>query len=473
MKARSWLLPGVVLSLSLSRCGGAPPPPANEPLPELAAAPEAALEAAAGAPGDDASVAEERHPNPDLVKKALERSAADAPDAAPHGLRFEVVENGPASGWAMAVVNRGTETLRVDFDPGLLTLEVLPPGDPKAKRRVKPKPRICRLPGELGRGGDARRFSVVLDPGEGIVEAFEPLLYCLPEGGVSPFVAGAEVRARFGFAPKTRVVWRGGRHEVPLEEQPPPFVARVLKHHRHHHHDRDHGGDDAEAEAKKADAADSADAGQPQADASPPAPPESDADPDDDADDEAVDESAAAVPIKELRGTPFELGADYTTEKAEPAKGLELALTRGSDALDVMHATATATIKNHDSIARRIYVRRELLTFQVSGPDGRTLCAPEPDDRAPDRQAFTYLRAGGSISLTSRLVELCPMDTFARPGLYVLEAQLDAFAKGDEFGYDAFVGRLVSDRTVVVRIRSGSLPFPGPRVLERVRVGAP
>jgi hypothetical protein len=113
------------------------------------------------------------------------------------------------------------------------------------------------------------------------------------------------------------------------------------------------------------------------------------------------------------------------------------------------------------------------VSFQVTGPDGTITCDPQPDERAPDRSAFTLLNPGGSITLTSRLAELCPENAFQRPGLYVVEGQLDAFATGEEFGFEAFVGRLVSPRAVVVRVRSGTLPFPGPRVVQRIRVGTP
>jgi hypothetical protein len=112
------------------------------------------------------------------------------------------------------------------------------------------------------------------------------------------------------------------------------------------------------------------------------------------------------------------------------------------------------------------------VSYEVTGPDGVVTCDPQPDGRAPDRQAFSLINPGGSLTTTSRLIELCPDDTFARPGLYVVNAQLDTTAKGNEFGYDAFVGKLVAERSVVVRIRSGSLPFPGVRTLEEVKVGA-
>jgi hypothetical protein len=178
--------------------------------------------------------------------------------------------------------------------------------------------------------------------------------------------------------------------------------------------------------------------------------------------------------VKELVATPILLGGDYAPPPPpapEPTLGLEL--VQGSDARNFSNVTATIKLTNHDKTLRRIYFRRELVSFQVTGPDGTVTCDPQPDERAPDRMAYTALNAGGSINVTSRLAELCPGDAFQRPGLYVIEAQLDAFATGSEHGFDAFVGKLVSSRTVVVRVRTGTLPFPGQRVVETVRVGAP
>jgi hypothetical protein len=188
------------------------------------------------------------------------------------------------------------------------------------------------------------------------------------------------------------------------------------------------------------------------------------------------DAGAPAAPVrgvKELLATPVELGSDYAPPPPEKVDTLALELVQGSDALARPNVTVTFKLTNHEKVARRIYVRRELVSFQVTGPDGTATCDPQPDERAPDRQAFTLLNANGSISLTSRLAELCPDDTFLRGGLYVVEGQLDAFATGAEYEFDAYVGRLVSPRAVVVRVRSGPLPFPGPRVVEWVRVGTP
>jgi hypothetical protein len=324
------------------------------------------------------------------------------------------------------------------------------------------------------------------------VEAFDPRLYCLPEKGVSPFEAGAVVSARFGYPPKTKVVWKGGRHEEVLPDQPPPFLAFVIPardddddddDHRHrrgrkwrHDHER-HAGrsaeqDDDEPEDPLAGPSDRRNRGHGAAPAGPSDAGGSSAPGDDD---EGVDEDAEDQPtegVKELHATPIELGSDYALPEPERRDRLALELVRGSDASSRAAATVTLKLTNHEKMARRIYLRRELASFRVTGPDGTITCDPQPDDRAPDRQAFTMLSAGRSITLTSRLAELCPDDVFQRPGLYVIEGRLDAFATGEEYGFDAFVGRLVSSRSVVVRVRSGSLPFPGPRLLERVRVGA-
>jgi hypothetical protein len=343
----------------------------------------------------------------------------------------------------MAVVNRGTEPVEVAFDPRLLVLEIEPPPDPKAKKWTpKPKLRICRLPDDLRPTRVDPKFVLRLEPGHGMVEAFDSRLYCLPDKGVSPLVAGAKVSARFGWAPKTKAVWRKGKREEELLPQTDPFVAHLAPP-LEHEHDEDAGSEATDA-GEVAHAAGDAGA---------------------DTDDQER--------VKELRGTPFELGGDYAPPKPETEpEDLVLTLQRGSDALDETYATITLALSNRSKRARHVYFRREFVSFEVSGADGSVICDPQPDGRAPDRQAFSLIAPGGSLTTTSRLVELCPDDTFARPGLYVVNAQVDTFADGAEFGFDAYVGRLVSEHGVVIRIRRGVLPFPGTRTLEEVKVGA-
>jgi len=89
-------------------------------------------------------------------------------------------------------------------------------------------------------------------------------------------------------------------------------------------------------------------------------------------------------------------------------------------------ATVTVQLSNRGSRPETVYFRRELVTFEVSSVDGTATCDPGPDDRSPDRLAFTHLGPGRSLAVTSRLEEMCEKDTFARPGLYLVRARFDS-----------------------------------------------
>jgi hypothetical protein len=492
MHARLAVFLGSLLGLALlAKCGGGTKKPETPPAPAASArVPE---EEAGGAGGAAALEEEEkpRRPDPKLVQKALDRTGAAPPEALPgapdtHGLRFEIVEVGAGSSWAFIVVNRGSEDAHVVFDPRLLTLEIEAPPDPQATKRKKaPKPRVCRLPPPLRPESGEKEFVIALAPGHGMVEAFDPRLYCLPEGGVSPLVNGAKVHATFGFPLKTKTVWKRGKRSEEILPQLPPFVATLFPEGAHHHRTEEHREKHGHRHGHRGKHAGSAahpqaDGGaHPQADrgahqhAEAPHPagsaPETTETHESDADTKNVEPSGS---VKILTATPFELGGDYAPPAKLDEPGLGLELVRGSDAHSESNVTATLKLTNHGKTAERVYFRRELVSFQVTGSDGSVICDPQPDTRAPDRQAFSLLNPGGALTITSRLIELCPDDTFARPGIYVVEAAFDAFADGKDFGYEAFVGHLVAERGVVVRVQTGSLPFPGPRALEPVRVGA-
>ncbi|HTQ07377.1 MAG TPA: hypothetical protein VMI54_26155 [Polyangiaceae bacterium] len=446
MHARFALFAGSALCLAfVAHCARQPKPPEvadNAPI-SVDASIDAGNE---GGAGGEAAV--DHGMNHALVEKALEESGTPTPDDANvHGLRFEVVEIGPNDDWAFAVVNRGSETMSVVFDPRLLTLEVEPPSDPNAKKHVKPpKPTLCRLPDELRPARADLSYVVELAPGHGLAEAFDPRLYCVSEGPKSPLVAGARVTATFGWEPKTKTVWKAGKRAEETEAPAPPFVAAIAPKTPEL---VDGGVTDAGADAGAVDAVVEASGQVTMIDAS----------------------GEPAGGVKELRGTPFELGSDYQPPPKVEARGLEFELTRGSDAASESSATVTVSLTNHGSTPERVYFRRELVTLEVTGVDGTEVCNPGPDDRAPDRQAFTLLKPGGSITATSRLVEICPQDTFARPGLYLVRGAFDSDNSGARDGLNAFVGHLTADREVTVRIRTGPLPFESPRVREEVQVG--
>jgi hypothetical protein len=345
------------------------------------------------------------------------RRGQEQTDAAPQPapLSLMVAERGPRQPWRLSLTNHSQHPVQLVADPRLLWFEVLVPG--------KRKPQTCQLPDTLFPNRASRKLSVVLFPGDAVVHTFDPRWYCFAESGQWRLVPGAFVTPHFGWAEKHRTVWKKGKRVQVQTKQTEPFVARVIQH---------------APEGASLLPGDSGDA------------PE-----------------AAGTSIKEVIAPSFALPSSYAawsstrldSDRDDPdAVPFELKLTNGSDAQAERTATVGLTVRNRAKRAQYVYVRRELISFEVMGPRGLVNCDPEPDLRAPDRQAFQYLRPGGKVTITSRLVELCPRGTFAQPGLYLVHARLDANQTGDEYDLEAYVGRIVSKQPVSVRIRTGETP---------------
>ncbi|MEB2313266.1 MAG: hypothetical protein OZ921_12900 [Sorangiineae bacterium] len=351
-----------------------------------------------------------------LACSAVASARAEPPPAAPTGLRLEVSERGPGLPWRLSIVNAGGSPARLAADPRLLRLDVRVPG--------KKATETCALPAELRPSEPAASSWVTLAPGEGVSKSFDPRLYCFAAGGQWKLVPGALVTPHFGWPKRTRRVWRGGRAvEEPLPQKPPFVAATVVE--------GDAGGASSEPEQGE----------------------------------------------RELDGAPFALRSTYAEwsstriaqDTAKKDTGpLELRVVRGSDADVERTATVEVRLKNRSKRAVVVYLRRDLLSFEVMGPDGLSTCDPDPDGRAPDRQAFTHLAPGGSLALTSRLVELCPRGTFSAPGLYLIHARLDATESGEDYGLDAFTGRVASARPGALRIRVGDEPLLRKRAMRVV-----
>jgi hypothetical protein len=433
----------ITLALTTVSCAGA----RGEPLPGVSqqAGPEIAP-ASTRAP--DAAVAEadagpsehelEDFEQTDAAIQALARESsggaapsgspggARRPLTGPSGLRFGVVERGPGKRWLLALLNQGDTPVRVVADPRLLWFEVAVPA-----RRTKKT--TCRLPGELFPSRVEHRVEVVLEPGQAVADSFDPRLYCFAAGGQTALVPGALIEPHFGWPAKEKP--KPAKRKAALA-QAPPFVATpatVIE------------GPNARVPSQ----------------------------------DELCDDPEAGC-VKELTGESFALRSEYKAwssarleadQKLRDDPGpVELELTQGSDAAAERNATVTLKLKNRTERPLAVYFRRELVSFEVVGPDGALTCDPEPDLRSPDRQAFERLRKGGSIAVVSRLVELCPSGTLARPGIYLVHARFDATQRGDDFDLDAFVGRVVSLSPAAVRVRTGELPFLRPRPIRPVSV---
>jgi hypothetical protein len=333
-------------------------------------------------------------------------TVADAAGA----LQLRARERGPGLPWHLSIVNRSDAPVTLVADPRLLWFEVRVPG----RHRVQ----TCRLPGQLFPSYGERRANVVLHPGEGVGQSFDPRLYCFAERHQWRLVPGAIVTPYFGFPEKrARAVWRHGRR---VEREPSaPFVAAPTTFRP--------GGDRYSVNH----------------------------DPD----------QKQPGRVKQLKGQPFSLRsafgdwANKSKDLRKPQQPLELVLSRGSDAYAERTATVVVKIKNRSKHGVHFFVRRELIHFTVLGPEGLSSCDPQPDTRAPDPESFSYLRPGQSMSLTSRLPELCPHGTFGEPGLYLVHARYDANVSGERFGIRAFVGQIASREPAAIRIHTAEEPF--------------
>jgi hypothetical protein len=419
-----------IIGSSITDDAGTPESPPAQP----AALPDAGADASA--PADPA---ESLPPAVDpAVTHALLAKSGEGSAAAPLGLRFEIVELGSELPWGFTIVNRGTEAAVVDFDARLLSLEIAPPpdkvdtteqgkGKPKPKPKKPPKPVICRLPADVAPSSVDPALAVKLEPGEGLAESFDPRLYCVGKAPW-PLVEGAVVTPHIGWPTLLKVSWKAGKREEKPGVQKEPFLAEPSE---------------AQGSLPAGDAAN----------------------------------GAPERRVKELTGTPLTLGSDFSENQEAPKSaateppGLVLTIA-GGDATNEGSAVATATFTNRGKKKQDVYFRRELISYEVSGPDGVFTCDPEPDQRAPvDRSAIQTLRPGGKFSAVSRLIEMCPAHTFARPGLYLVHARFDSADSGSALGLHAFMGRLVSPKPALVRIRQGELPFTPLSSAVRVHVG--
>jgi hypothetical protein len=141
--------------------------------------------------------------------------------------------------------------------------------------------------------------------------------------------------------------------------------------------------------------------------------------------------------------------------EAEAAEGIPLVfeMARGSHVRHGRNAEVTVRVRNDTAQPVTIYLRRDLITFQVTGPDGATTtCAPMEPRRHPGRRGFTTLLPHRSLALTSRLVELCPRWTFSRRGEYAVGAYYDPQASGQSADLHAYTGRLAAERSVIVNV---------------------
>ncbi len=365
-------------------------------------------DAAAKKDGSDQTAPDEKEVEPVWTNGAREMLRASEAPANALSVGLVVGQRGADLPWTMLIANRGSRPVSLAADVRLLELEVKKPapqeeadttGKKKPKTLKEEKPVVCKFSDSERPKKVGPDLTVELAPETIAVYRFDPRLIC----DESVLVPGATVTPRFGWEEKKKTVWKAGKKEEVLLPQEAPFVA-------------------------------------------------------------SADGEGAPEPVKQLAGEPFTLDQSYAPPAEEEPKDskepppLELAVRPLGAATDPRTETVTVDIKNPATFARYLFVRRELITYEVVGPNGTSSCISYPDERAPVRQSFEHLGAGKTLSLTSRLPEMCPPGTFDTAGLYRVHARLDATNRGDEYKLDAYVGSVISKKPGILRMRGGEPP---------------
>lgn len=258
------------------------------------------------------------------------------------------------------------------------------------------RPVTCAIPRPLRPVGFPEDRALYLGPGQAYVESFDPWLYCFGPRETNALVPGAEVRASFGW-PETPAGRRHGPYAVEGIAWPPEQAS-----------------------------------------------------------------------MRELEAPPVEVGPclescqrpEGVAPFDERAPRLEIEAQRFLEAWSRRGMVVRAAAKNAGRRPMHVVLRDRMLRFEVSGPDGRRRCAlPESQRDATPRQLFRTIAPGGSVSLASRIIEVCGHDAFVRPGLYVVTTTLEADETEQARGFEGFTGTARSPQTTLVRLLSAPQPF--------------
>lgn len=145
-------------------------------------------------------------------------------------------------------------------------------------------------------------------------------------------------------------------------------------------------------------------------------------------------------------------------------------------------AEIPTTVKDVSRQSVALLFRPETVEFDVTGPTGVGVTDPSPTVRckwpgqapAPILETYTHLGPKQQASISILLSALCPDDTLARPGLYVVRARLETTgASGASVGVKTFTGEVFAANATHLRVRGWSRTAPPPSRPQLVEVAAP
>jgi hypothetical protein len=390
------------------------------------------------APAEDEAAPPPPAPEYDVARTALHR----IPEAGNHlGLVLAVAVRTADLPWVLALENRSPHDLTLAALPALIHLDITPPGVTPTDNEVAatdPK-------GQPGTASNARKVTcgvplpskleeadtLTLPAGALLVHAFDPSVLC---SDTSIFVQDATVQLTYGFPTQTKKIWRkGGFTEQPIE-QTAPFLAERLDNGQEPVLGLKHLVSEPLVLGRTYPLT--------QVTARPPSSsPQTEA--------PAAGHETTA-PVSALAGEPPPLRV--TIQPLGSAEKPEMGLVN-------------VTITNSSPRSVLVHLRREYLTYEVTGPDGSLTCQMLPSALSAGTISYTSIAPGASVSVATRLAEACPPGTFGQPGRYTVAVRFAPESIGEERNANAYVGSIDGTRVVTLLV-----PGPQPSALPYMKV---
>jgi hypothetical protein len=305
----------------------------------------------------------------------------------------------PTGLWSLKIQNTGESPVRIPADPRLISLEVTRPNAPaevekKAKARAAESGTpTCTLPADARPSTDEGQ-ELVIPASRSWTTTFDPVFMCFGARERAALVAGASVKARFGWKP----------HAAPKAKAAPapapPFAVAPV------------GASVGKLTPLK----------------------ELESDP--------VTLTDAVTTKPAAASTPDADAKVYLTlpETMDAAKGVDL--------------STTVTLVNDSDRPITLLFRPDMVQFSVSGPGGSVACGGTRSIGSPMRELFVTVGSKAKTSLSVLFTATCGAGTFDAPGLYRISAKLDTTqASGRSIDVKTWDDVAQSKQPLLLRVR--------------------
>ncbi|MBW2527756.1 MAG: hypothetical protein JRI23_26480 [Deltaproteobacteria bacterium] len=393
------------------------------------------------------------------------------PDLEPTPARLWVVAPSAKGAWLLRIDNEGDQPIRVPADVRLLRFEVRALDQ---RGKWPRRPTICDGPRAFGLTATfPYQRELVIEPGQSFVEQFDPRVICF--GKQAKLLApGSLVKPTYGWEPRSKWSRRAEK---------PPFAADAAKRPRMYSPRKrleaptmllSYAEPEFSADPGRQGGPGEQDGSSPEP-APTPATPGADGSATGSGSGQASPAGGGAQPDGGAASgseAPGDTVADKLRVPDELAAQLALGTSQYADASHPRDIVVSLSTKNVGERPRKVAFRRRQLSFTITGPDGVKQCRRRSVQHVIPPDLFRQLSAGNQIRMRVRLAELCPWDTFKRPGVYVATPTLHAL-EGDRGNTVGALTTVVTskaadpkdpaadpaDDATLIRVRSGMEPY--------------